>query len=117
MSLLGLILPIALLLAAVVMFVSTFARSFKEAQSYIGLLMLIPMLPGIVSTLYPLSNRPWLAPIPIVGQYALAADLLGGTAPGIGYFVLAGASALAVAIGLVVGAAGLLQREKVIFGR
>lgn len=45
MSLLAL--PLALLLTAVVMFVSTFARSFKEAQGYIGMLILLPMLPGV----------------------------------------------------------------------
>ena len=65
MSLLALVLPLGLFLSAVVMFASTFARSFKEAQSHLGMLMLLPMLPGLVSTMYPLSGRPWLAPIPV----------------------------------------------------
>jgi sodium transport system permease protein len=117
MTLLILVLPLALMLSAIVMFVSTFARSFKEAQSYIGLLMLLPMLPGIVSTIYPLSKRPWLAPVPIVGQYALAADLLGGSPPAPLYFVLAAVTVVAIAVGLVWWAARLLQQEKVIFGK
>jgi len=90
MSLLALVLPLALFLSAVVMFTSTFARSFKEAQGYIGLLVLLPMLPGLLASLYPLSNRPWLAPIPIVGQYALAADVLGGKPPGAVFYAFCG---------------------------
>ena len=112
-----LILPLALLLSAFVMFASTFARSFKEAQGYLGMVMLVPMLPGIAMTLYPLAKHPWLAPVPILGQYALAADVLGGTPPSPALYVLAGVSALAVA-GLLVGlTARLLQRESIVFGR
>jgi len=117
MSLLALILPLAFLLSAIVMFASTFARSFKEAQSYLGMLMLVPMVPGIVSTLYPLSQRPWLAPVPIVGQYALAADVLGGQPPSILSYAMAGASALAFALLLALTTARLLRRESIIFGR
>ena len=117
MSLLMLVLPLALLLSAVVIFVSTFARSFKEAQGYIGMLVLLPMLPGMLAALYPLSNRPWLAPVPIVGQYALAADLLGGRPPGAALFAIAASSAVALAVGLVILSARLLKREAIIFGR
>jgi sodium transport system permease protein len=117
MSLLALVLPLALFLSAVVMFASTFARSFKEAQGYIGLLILLPMLPGVLSSLYPLSNRPWLAPIPIVGQYALAADVLGGKPPSVAYYVLSGVSVVACAIVLLALTSRLLTREKIIFGR
>ena len=79
--------------------------------------MLLPMLPGIVSTMYPFSGRPWLAPVPIVGQYALAADVLGGKPPAVAFYVLAGVSVLTVAALLVAGTARLLGREAIIFGR
>lgn len=117
LSLLALILPVALLLSALVLFASTFARSFKEAQSYLSLLMLVPMLPGLVSTMYPLSNRGFLAPVPVLGQYALAADILGGNPPSAGYYVLAGVSAVTCALALVYGTARLLSRESIVFGR
>jgi hypothetical protein len=67
--------------------------------------------------MYPLSNRPWLAPIPIVGQYALAADVLGGKPPGVAFYALAGISAVACALLLLVATSRLLAREKIIFGR
>jgi sodium transport system permease protein len=117
LSLLVLVLPLALLFSAMLMFASTFARSFKEAQGYLGLLILLPMLPGLVSALYPLSNRRWLAPVPIVGQYALAADVLGGKPPGAIFYLMAGVSVLACAFALLALTARLLNREKIIFGR
>ena len=117
LSLLALVLPVALLLSAVLMFASTFARSFKEAQSYLSMLMLLPTLPGIVSTMYPLSNRPWLSPVPIIGQYALAADVLGGKPPAAAFYIIAGASAVGLSLGLVVLTARLLRHESIVFGR
>lgn len=116
-SLLLLILPLALFLAAMVLFASTFARSFKEAQGYLGMLMLLPMLPGMLATFFPLSRRPWLAPVPVLGQYALASDVLGGQAPGAWLFFVAGVSALACALLLVWLTARALSRERIIFGR
>lgn len=117
MSLLALVMPLTLFLSAVVMLASTFSRSFKEAQSYIGILILLPMLPGFLAMVYPMSNRPWLAPIPIVGQYALATDVLGGKPPGVGFYVLAGVSAVILAMLVVKITSRLLTREAIIFGR
>jgi len=117
LSLLALILPLALFLSALVMFASTFARSFKEAQSYLGMLMLLPMLPGLVSTMYPLAGRPWLAPIPVLGQYALAADILGGKPPSVFFYLIAGVTVLACGLVLVMLTARLLKREAIVFGR
>jgi sodium transport system permease protein len=117
MSLLALVLPLAFFLSAVVVFASTFARSYKEAQGYMGMLVLLPLFPGVISILYPLSNRRWLTPIPIFGQYALAADVLGGKPPGTTFYVLAGVSVLACALLLVALTSRLLKREAIIFGR
>ena len=116
-SLLLLLLPLAVLLAAVVLYASTFARSFKEALGYKGMLMLVPMLPGMLATVYPLSRRPWLAPVPVLGQYALASDALAGQPPTMGGYLLAGAVTLACAVGLVWLTARALTRERIVFGR
>ncbi len=116
-SLLLLILPLTLFLAAMVLFASTFARSFKEAQGYLGMLMLLPMLPGMLTTIYPLSRRPWLAPVPVLGQYALASDVLGGQPPGVWLYLVAGVAAIISALVLVALTARAMSRERIIFGR
>ena len=49
LGLLAAVLPLCLLSAAMQTYLATFARSFKEAQSYMGVLMMVPMLPGLLS--------------------------------------------------------------------
>lgn len=117
LSLLAIALPLALFGAALVIALSMFARSYKEAQSYLSVVVLIPTVPGMLSVLYPMNNRPWLAPIPVVGQFALSSDVIGGSAPHPGYFALAAVSTAAVAFVLVLFTTRLLMREKIIFGR
>ena len=66
--------PMALLASALQMFVATFARSFKEAQTYVSLLLIVPMLPGLVTAVYPLQTAAWMTP----GPRAVAAAPAGG---------------------------------------
>jgi sodium transport system permease protein len=116
-SMLALYVPLAVLMSALAMCLSTFARSFKEAQSLTAILMPIPFVPMVISTVVPLSNHPWLAPVPLVGQSALALDVLGGNAPEAHWYVLAAVSTLTFALVLVALAARLFRREAIVFGR
>jgi sodium transport system permease protein len=110
-------LPMSLIAPSIQMYLASFARSFKEAQSYMGYLILLPMIPGIAASFYPLNNRPWMAPIPILGQYALSTDIMGGKPPSPLFFILAAASAAAVAMAFIALTTRLFTREKIIFGR
>ncbi|MBM3810755.1 MAG: ABC transporter permease [Acidimicrobiia bacterium] len=116
-GLLACILPVALLAPAVQVVVATFARSFKEAQSYLTLVVLLPLLPGFAITFYPMTSSVWTSPIPIIGQYLIANDTLGGKPPGLLLHLIAGFSTLALALLLVMVATRLFERERIIFGR
>lgn len=111
------VLPVCPLAASMQMYLSTFARSFKEAQGYMGFLIVVPMLPGFVSMVYPITSQTWMFPVPIVGTHALMTDVLGGKAASPLNIVLAAAGALALAGVLVTLTTKLLQRETIIFGR
>ncbi|MCX6591703.1 MAG: ABC transporter permease [Acidobacteria bacterium] len=117
LMILAAVLPMGLVSSALQMFVSCFAKSFKEAQSYLGMLVLLPTLPGIVTVMYPLTNRPWMHPIPVLGQYAMVTEILGGKFPL--PLALVGANVIAIiATGaLLVLATRLFSSEKIIFGR
>jgi sodium transport system permease protein len=110
-----LILPVALLFAAAMTFLSTVSRSLKEAQGYLGLLMLGVMLLYLVSVAFPPSNLPWLAPVPIIGQFALTYEVLAGESPEVYRYVLSAAGALLAALALVTAAGRLLRRESIVF--
>jgi sodium transport system permease protein len=116
-GILAAVLPMCLLSTGIQTYLASFARSFKEAQSYMGILMMVPMLPGIVSAVYPLGNQPWMYPIPILGQHVLLADVIGGRATSPWWFVLATAASLVVAAILVKLTTQLFQSEKIIFSR
>jgi sodium transport system permease protein len=107
----------ALIAPSVQMYLSSFAKSFKEAQSYMGYLIFLPMLPGIVATFYPIGDRPWLAPVPILGQYALATDIMGGKPPSPLYVIVAAVAAAAFAALFLSLTTRLFSKEKIIFGR
>ena len=110
-------LPMSLLASGVQTYLATFAKSFKEAQSYMGLLIIIPMLPGILASLYPMSGQPWMYPIPILAQQVLSADVVAGKPTPWWAFAVAAGSALVLSVGLLILTTRLLQRERIIFTR
>jgi sodium transport system permease protein len=116
-GLLSAVLPLCLLSTAIQTYLATFARSFKEAQSYMGFLMMVPMLPGVMSSVYPIASQPWMYPLPILGQHLLLTDVLGGKAPAPPTFAAAAVATLLAALLLVRLSTALLQRERIIFGR
>jgi sodium transport system permease protein len=116
-ALLMALLPMCLLSTGIQTYLATFARSFKEAQTYMGFLILLPMMPGMMSAVYPISTKSWMYPIPILSQHVLAADVLGGKPTPIWAFMLAAAMALATALVLLHLTTRMLHRERIIFSR
>ena len=98
-ALLAAVLPMCLLSTAIQTYLATFARSFKEAQTYMGMLILFPMIPGIVGSVYSLDTQAWMYPIPVLGQQRFtAADALGAKPTPVWAFVSAGAGAFACSV-------------------
>ncbi len=116
MLLVAAVAPMALIAPSVQMYLASFAKSFKEAQSYMGFLILLPMLPGMLAAFYPMSNKPWMAPIPVMGQYALSSDIMSGKPPGPLLLIAAALSAAAFALIFLVLTTRLFSRERIIFG-
>lgn len=70
----------ALFFSAVLLAVTSFARSFKEAQAYLIPLMLLSLAPGIVSLSPGIELRGMLSFTPLVNIVLLARDVFAGTA-------------------------------------
>jgi sodium transport system permease protein len=75
------------------------------------------MIPGILSSVYPLDSQPWMYPVPVLGQHVLAADALGGKPTPVWAFFVAAASAALVGLLMVRLTTSMLQRERIIFSR
>ena len=116
-GMLAVLLPMCPLVAAVQAFIATFARSFKEAQSYMGFLMLVPMAPAIVGMVYPISAQAWMYPVPMLGHYVLLSNVLAARQTSTVAFVMCGLASLALTALLVEATARLFRSERIIFGR
>jgi sodium transport system permease protein len=108
--------PLAPLAASVQILVATFARSFREAQTYLSVLMLLPMLPGMIMTFRPAASEAWMMFVPALSQQALVMDVLRGEPALPVHFAIATAVALALSAAAVRFTAWLFEREKIIFG-
>jgi sodium transport system permease protein len=114
---LAVVLPLCPLIVAIQMYVATFAKSFKEAQSYLSLLMMVQMVPGMMATMNTMTPQAWMYYVPWIGQQSLLTDVLGSKPIGPEVFVIVGVVNIAVAVIVLRGTAGLLLRERIIFGR
>jgi sodium transport system permease protein len=78
LSIFIMVLPIAVLFAAGLMTVALFAKSYKEAQSYISPLMFIVIIPAVAAML-PIDLDAKLALVPILNASLLCKELATGT--------------------------------------
>jgi sodium transport system permease protein len=112
------VLPLCPLIVSIQMYVATFAKSFKEAQSYLGFLMMAQMVPGMLATMNPTAQKAWwMYYVPWIGAQQLLTDMLGNKPIGVAVFIVIGVVNIVLAVGAVRATAGLLLREKIIFGR
>jgi sodium transport system permease protein len=83
---LGVIIKVLMLLglfaaffSAILLALTSYARSFKEAQAYIIPLMLLCLVPGVICLMPGLEFTSWMAVTPLVNIVMLARDLLEGS--------------------------------------
>jgi ABC-2 type transport system permease protein/sodium transport system permease protein len=76
----GLLSMFAAFFSAVLLTLTSFARSFKEAQAYLIPLMIFSLAPGLVSLMPGLALRGWVLITPLLNMTLLARDVLRGQA-------------------------------------
>ncbi len=75
---LAMVLPVAVLFSAVLLTVSLFAKSFKEAQSYVGPMVFIVLLPAMIGMLPGIELNVRLALVPILSLSLVCKEMLSG---------------------------------------
>ena len=106
--------PLVLMAPALQMVLSIFAKSFKEAQTYLSLMMFVPMMPGFLLMVEALEIEPWMHVLPILGQQIQILDLMSGAAVGSTDFFLAAGGTLMLTGFLVWWVGVLFGREKIV---
>jgi sodium transport system permease protein len=78
-SIFFIVLPLAVFFSAALLALSLFAKSFKEAQSYISPLMIAVVLPAVVSILPGVDLNPALALVPVLNTSLVSKEIITGT--------------------------------------
>ncbi len=110
----AMVLPIAVMFAAALLAISLFAKSFKEAQSYLSPLMIVVILPAVAALLPGIELNTRLALIPILNTSLVSKELVTGTYHWNYIALIFGSSCVYAAVALF-AAVKLFQREDVLF--
>lgn len=109
--------PLMLLMPAVLLYVGSRGRTFKEAQANTSVLLFVVSIIPVVQLLLQAREPAWLAWVPISGQYALLGRALrGDVLPVAALFASYVVPVLLTALALA-AVARLLSRESVLAGR
>ncbi|MCW0201166.1 MAG: ABC transporter permease [Rhodanobacter thiooxydans] len=107
-----LMLPLVLLLAALQSMVAAFAKSYREAQTYISLLMLVPIIPSLLLSFMPIKAQAWMYAVPLLGQNLGIMQLLRGDGVSAAQLGLCLAGSLAAALIALLATAQLYRSER-----
>lgn len=90
-------LPLLALFAVLQTLVAAFAKSYREAQTYLSMLMILPILPSILMSFMPVKPADWMYAVPLLAQQVGISELLRGTPVAISNIGLALACGFAAA--------------------
>ncbi|EKE85286.1 ABC transporter permease [Idiomarina xiamenensis] len=109
------LIPLALLATALQLFVSFRAKNFKEAQTYISFLLMVPML-AVFGVEFARIKSTVLAYLPLTGQHQAFLSLIRGEALNTVGVLVSALLTLVLSVGLLSYIGRMLKSEKTVFG-
>ena len=70
--------PVALLAASSQTLVAAFSKSFREAQTWLSMLMLVPALPSLMMAVMQVKPVDWMYATPLLSQHVIITQLVRG---------------------------------------
>lgn len=110
----AMILPVAVFFSALLFTVALFAKSYKEAQSYVGPMVFIVVMPAVIGMLPGIDLNARLALVPILNLSLVCKEMLSGVWHWNYISLIFGSSCLYAVIALAI-AVRMFSRESVIF--
>ena len=114
LGVIGSCLPLVPAGAALMTLVAAGTRSYREAQTWLGLVLLVPTLPLAAAGLLGLRPRLALMAVPSLSQHFLVTGLLRAEPLPVAYVVVSVAATLAIGAVLVALAGRLYRRERLL---
>ncbi len=72
------LLPLSLLAGSIQTIIAAFAKSFKEAQTYVNLVIFIPLIPSMLLMFMPVKEKLWMMATPILSQNIIINEMIRG---------------------------------------
>lgn len=72
--------PLALLAATSQTLIAAFSKSFREAQTWLGMLMIVPALPSMIMAINPIKPAEWMYGAPLLSQHVIISQIVRGEA-------------------------------------
>lgn len=110
------LLPAAMLATALQLMISIYARSFKDAQTYMGLMVFIPMVPLIYTLTNPSSYADWFMWVPVLSHQIMVKQLLLGEALNYIHLLQMSLTTSLLAILMLGFTAKQLRKPKIVYG-
>lgn len=71
-------LPLVFLISSLQTLAAAFAKTFREAQTYLSLLMIVPAVPTMMMSIFPIKTQTWMYAVPLMGQQVTITRLIRG---------------------------------------
>ncbi|GAB2499708.1 ABC transporter permease [Arenimonas alkanexedens] len=107
-----LMVPLVMCFAVLQTIVAAYAKSYREAQTYLSMLMLVPMLPSVILMVNPMKGELWMSAVPLLSQNVLVMALARGEAVALLDFALSFGASLLLAVALTWVAVRIYHREQ-----
>jgi sodium transport system permease protein len=111
------LLPMMLMLPAVLLYVGSRARAYKEAQANVSVLLFVVSLIPLVQLFMQRKEPGWIMFVPVSAQYSLLNTSLRGEAPPLDALATAWLAPLALVAIALVAVARRLGRESILIGK
>ena len=110
------LIPLALLAAAMEIWVSTLCRGVKEAHTYLSMLVFLPMLVGMFMVFSPVAGHGWWKFLPVAGQQTLLdAGMRGAKLDPMAMLFLSFGTVILAGMALL-AAADRMEQDDVVYG-
>ena len=107
--------PVVILAAAMLTTLAAMAKSLREAQSYMGLVFLIPMIPSLIFMVNPMKPETWMMSVPMFSQNLLIGEFVRGESVSALWLAMSMGSTLLIGFAFAAIAATLFNRPKIVF--
>ena len=108
--------PLALVASALQVAAATHARTFKEGQTYLSMLLFLPMVIGMLSAFSRAEPAAWRLAVPVLGQHQILAAALRGDAQDGFSLAVPGLVAVVITALLLRRIAVLLSSDRILYG-